>query len=199
MAACFRKSPDSTYAQDKPSVTSSESGTEGITRILSCLAERTLDLRASSLSGSEQIEITATHRRSGALFERAWASGVPELKRFIRRNRQALFALHVTAKPSIARRLCAALGAPSLYTSSHSGERLRISESAAAGARREITILAEPETYAWRGVTIRFPRDPWQRASIRDALIILTVRPAAIGKVKARPLCETSTQLSLPL
>jgi hypothetical protein len=68
-----------------------------------------------------------------------------------------------------------------------------------ADAMREITVLAEGEIYAWHGATVRFPRDPRQSATIREALLVLTVRPAARRQPQAGTLRRTAPQLSLPL
>jgi hypothetical protein len=59
--------------------------------------------------------------------------------------------------------------------------------------------LAEGEVYAWRAVTIHFPCDPWQRAGIRDALLILTISPAAVRQVKPHSSPVRAAQLSLRL
>jgi len=192
-----RKSPGSTYARGKPPRGSPESAARAVAQILSRLAQLSLELPVSAFSGSEQIEITATDERSGVLLDRACTTLLPALKKFIRRNRQRGFSLHVWAGAKIAHLICASLGMPFLYDSGHSGGWLRIREQVAMEFRREIITLAEGDTYAWRGVTVHFPRDPWQRATVRDALLLLTVRPAAAHKVKARPLGETAKQLSL--
>jgi hypothetical protein len=163
------------------------------------MAKGNRELEASSLRGSEEIEITAWDRRTGALLDGACTTRLPELKKLVRRNRQALFTLRIWARPAMAHRLCSALGVPWLYDSSHSGERLRISIPLTADAKREITIAAEAETYAWHGVSIHFPRDRWQRATLRDTLLVLTVRPAARRQLKARELRRTAPQLSFPL
>lgn len=217
----FDKSPESTYASSKPPVMSSESDTEALMEVLSGLAKRSLELDASLLCDAEEIEITVSDARSRKVLDRAWSKKLPALKRFICRIRQAqrkrgaarragrvhasgeydaiLFMVRVRGGRGVADRLHAALGLPSRCHSSPIGEGLRISEPRTADAKREITICAQGATYIWRGVTIRFPRDLWQRATIRDTLLALTVGPDGLKQVKARTPSATAPQPSLPL
>src|SRR5690348_13581801 len=97
-------------------------------RVFSVLPDRARILYANLLHGSEHIEITASDPRTGKVLDQTCPRQLQELKPLVRRNREALFTLHVWAGPATAWRVCAALGAQAFYDATNSGDYLHISD-----------------------------------------------------------------------
>jgi hypothetical protein len=173
------KSPETYYGDSKPHSELPEPAAQEIRRVLRSLTARAAILNAAVLGDTETIEIIATDEVTGALLDRACTRGVRDLSRFVRRNRGALFTLHVWCRPVLAERVKAVLGAPALYDSMASGGRVRISYPAAGAAARKMIVPANGETYVWCGPTVSFPHDKSERAIIRDVLLVVTVRSDA--------------------
>lgn len=130
-------------------------------------------LDGAVLAKADGVELTATDARTGTLRDRAFHSHVPSLKRFIRRNRNAEFTLAIHALGTVARQLRSALGAPDFYKRVEGREVMDIRECPVEVGGREAIFLADGQVNAWTAVTIRWPRDPEGRATLRDTLVIL--------------------------
>ena len=144
--------------------------------IVSRGARRSRTLHAAALRGAEMIEVTAIDRGTGALRDRMWTRRLKGAKQFLHRNREALFEAQLWAGPTTARRIFAALGEPDAYDSTYSRRRLYLLYQLASMTKRVAMVAPQEGTYAWRGVTLSFPRDASGRATIGGAVVILVVR-----------------------
>jgi hypothetical protein len=166
---------------------------------VSHLARASRTLHAAALRGAEIIEVTAIDSRSGALRDSMWTRHPKEVKKFVRSNREAFFELRVAAGQATARRVLAALGAPDVCDSMHSRARLYLLYRFASTAKRVAIVAPQEGTYAWRPVSLIFPRDPSGRATIRGAVVILTVRTAVTNSPDPTSPLGSASQSSLPL
>lgn len=147
-------------------------------RLLSSLANRSRILDARLLCGADYVEITTTTARGVPSIDLIGSPRIREIKQCVCRHPEGTYTLHALARPGVARELLAALGAPDRHDDTDSGERIHIADAHPGPGRREITILARGQVYVWGGVTIHFRRSRLQPRFIRNALFILTVRPA---------------------
>jgi hypothetical protein len=183
----------------KRRITPPENGSNNPTKLLRALTSRSCILDAGLLRGAENIEITAAEPRTGVVLNSICTRRLLVAQNFIRRNRRALFTLHVSCAPVIAERVQVVLGGPALYDSTASDGRFHISYPAPCAAMREIVRFPHSLICAWCGVTVRFPRDPYGRATIRDAVIVVTVRPEPSRSRRRPPACGSAPQLPLAL
>jgi hypothetical protein len=170
-----------------------------ITTLCRGLAARSHVLDAAPLRHAREVELSAYAPRSGELrdrcIERRWAT----LKRFVRRNRTCRFTLRVVGDREAADPILTALGPASYYQDVIQPSNVFISELPARVAEPVYFRCPDAEIFAWPGVTVRFPRDKWRRATVRDALVVLVVPhgdPAA--SFPSRRAGRTK-QLQLPL
>jgi hypothetical protein len=154
-------------------------------------------LPAVILSDTQATEITAIDEATGALLNRLCTPRLPDLRKFARRHRGALFTLHVWCRPVVAERVKAMLGVPTLYDSTASGGRLHIFYPGDGAAPREIIVLADGEIYAWCGLSVSFPSRQGRREIIRDVLLVITVRPEAPRRLRPPPARGSTPQLPL--
>jgi hypothetical protein len=193
------KSPETYYGDSKPYSELPEPAAQETRRVLRSLTARAAVLPAVVLGDTERTEITASYEATGELLDQICTRRLRVLRNFIRRYRGALFTLHVVCRPVTAQRVKVVLGAPALYDSRDSGDRLRICYAGAGPPPREIIVLARGRIYAWCGLSVSFSGGPRSREIIREALFVVTVRPEPPRTLRPPPACGSALQLSLAL
>jgi hypothetical protein len=174
-----RKSTESSYDHGTTRSIPPEDDREETREIVSCPARVSRTLDADALRAAEWIEVSAFRRRTQEPLDYKWTRRLEEVKKFFRRHCQAFCELRISGGPATARRILAALGEPDAYDSDHSRAGLYFRYHLANITKRAAIVAPAEGTYAWRRVTVSFPRDPGGRATIRNAVVILTVRRVA--------------------
>jgi len=140
-------------------------------------------LPAKLICKAAEVELTAHEGRAGAVADRAFDTNGAVLKKFIRKNRDADFTLRMRASGGVADQIRQALGAEDFYRRTTAGEQLDLREFPMDVGGRESIFLANGDVSVWRGVTVRWPRDPAGKATLRGALVILTT-PVSAGNTR---------------
>ncbi len=135
-------------------------------------------LDAGLLRSCRELELTAFNRHSDRLEDRCFECRLATLKHFVKRHHTAKFTLRVVADLDTARLICGVLGLPVCYQDVKQPATVLLKEFPTRVPEPVCFRCTDAEVYVWAGVIIRFPRDEWQRATIRDALVVL-VAPCA--------------------
>jgi hypothetical protein len=134
-------------------------------------------LQGELFADADEIEVTATDPRNGAVLDRTATIRVPNLKRFVRRNPEKTFILRVRAGATLAQKVRLILGREDRYVPASPGQTITLRELNLDLISRDITFVASGEVYAWEGVTILWPRDAAGRSTVRGGLLVLDSAP----------------------
>ncbi len=131
------------------------------------------ELDAALLRPCREVELSAFDSRTGTLMDRMTGGNTAAMKAFVLRNRSCRFSMRVVADRAEAGPILKALGFPS-YTEDVKGSATVFVKELPAQVPEPVCFHChDAEVYAWPGVAVRFPRDQWRRAAIRDAVVIL--------------------------
>ena len=144
---------------------------------LRALRAGTRRLPGKLICKADQVELTA--HEGGAVADRAFDTSAAPLKKFIRRNRGGDFTIRMQASGAVVDQIRQALGAEDFYRRTTGQQRLDLRELPIDVGGREAIFLAKGDVSVWRGVTVRWPRDPAGKATLRGALVILATSVSA--------------------